>query len=73
MAYTVAKTIETASRDFMPAARTMRTTIKDPDTIEACFAWAIDSAVARSPIKIDPEPRLSHDPFLALRRSHGRP
>lgn len=69
----VAKTIETASREFMPAAQIMRTSIKDPDRIEACFAWAIEAATARLPMQIEPEPRLSPDPFLALRRSYGKP
>lgn len=69
----VAKMIETASSEFMPATQTIRTTIKDPGTIEACFAWAIEAATAKLPMQIEPEPRLSHDPFLALRRSYGRP
>lgn len=69
----LAKTIETAAREFMPSAPIMRTTIKIPETIEACFGWAIDAATGRSPVRIDAEPRLSDDPFLALRRSHGSP
>lgn len=69
----VAKTIETASSKFMPSARTMRTTIKTPESIEECFAWAIEAAAKRSTMQIDAEPRLSTDPFLALRRFNGRP
>ncbi|NOY92016.1 MAG: hypothetical protein GXP55_12535 [Deltaproteobacteria bacterium] len=65
----VSETIETAAGEFLPAAETMRTTIRNPDTIEECFAWAIGAATARIPMRIEPEPRLSHDPFLALRRS----
>ncbi|RCV89828.1 hypothetical protein DU505_09595 [Billgrantia montanilacus] len=68
----VTKMIETASGEFMPAAQTMRTTIKDPDTIEACFAWAIEAATAKFPMQIEQEPRLSHDPFQALRRFYER-
>ena len=64
-------TINAASSEFMPAAQTMQTTIETPNTIEKCFAWAIKAATARLPLLIDPEPRLSHDPFLAFRRSHG--
>jgi len=70
---TVVRTIETASSEFLPSSRTMRTTIETPDTIEACFAWAIDAATNRSPVKVVAEPRLSDDPFLALRRPYGRP
>lgn len=68
----VVNTIETASGTFIPAAQTMRTTIKAPETIEACFAWAIEAATARLSMQIELEPRLSHDPFLALRRPYGR-
>ncbi len=70
---TVAATIENASSEFLSSARSMRTTIETPQTIEACFGWAIDAATRRSPLEIGAEPRLSNDPFLALRRSHGRP
>ncbi|WP_368422187.1 hypothetical protein [Marinobacter sp.] len=69
---TVTKAIETASGEFMPAAQTMRTTVKDPATIEACFEWAVEAAIAKSPMQIEPEPRLSQEPFLALRRSYEK-
>ncbi|MEO0325186.1 MAG: hypothetical protein AAF447_19665 [Myxococcota bacterium] len=49
-----------------------KTTIETPETIEACFGWAIVAATRRSPLEVGAEPRLSNDPFLALRRSHGR-
>ena len=67
----VSKTLETASTGFLPDATTMRTTIKNPDTIKACFSWAIEAATSRRRMRLDPEPRLSQDPFLALRRTHG--
>lgn len=68
----VTKSIETASSEFIPDAQMMRTTINNPETIEACFAWAIDAATAKLALQIEPEPRLSFDPFLALRRSYER-
>lgn len=68
----VIKTLVTTSRAFMPAAETIRTTVYDPETIKACFAWAIEAATDRLPMQIEPEPRLSLDPFLALRRTYGR-
>tara|TARA_R110002012_G_scaffold178236_2_gene343247 strand:- start:5404 stop:6366 length:963 start_codon:yes stop_codon:yes gene_type:complete len=68
----VTNIIEAASFEFMPTAQTMRTTIKEPETIEACFVWAIEAATAKLPVQIDPELRLSQDPFLALRRFDER-
>lgn len=73
VADTVTVTMETASSEFMPDAVTMRTTTKNPNTIEACFAWAIDEATSSLTRKVELEPRFSHDSFLALRRPHGRP
>ncbi|MEW8332980.1 MAG: hypothetical protein AB2692_18745 [Candidatus Thiodiazotropha sp.] len=72
VADTVAKTLDKASAAFMPTAQKIRTTVESPDTIEACFAWAIEAATSRLPMRIEPEPRLSSDPFLALRRTYGR-
>lgn len=69
----VAKAIEAASGEFMPSAQTLRTTISSPRSIEGCFAWAIEAATSRAALQLDTEPRLSTDPFLALRRSHGKP
>lgn len=68
----VTKSIQTAYSEFIPGAQMMRTTIQNPDTIEACFRWAIDAATAKLPLQIEPEPRLSSDPFLVLRRSYER-
>lgn len=70
---TVAATIETASSEFLPSARSMRTTTATPETIEMCFGWAIGAATRRSHLEVVAEPLLASDPFLAFRRPHGRP
>ena len=68
----VSDTIKMASSEFLPQAASMKTTIKTPDTIEACFSWAIEAATAKRHSRLTAEPHLSQDPFLALRRNYGR-
>lgn len=65
-----ARALESACVSFLPQAAVLRTTVKEPQTIEACFDRALATATSSattSPLK---EPRLSNVPFLAFRGYH---
>lgn len=52
---------------FLPQVEVLRTTIKEPETIEACFSWALATSTLMETQSLFKEARLSDDPFLAFR------
>lgn len=66
----VQQALQSTCMSFLPQAHVLRTTVNAPETIEACFEWALATAtlsVTTPPFK---ELRLSDDPFLAFRGPH---
>lgn len=66
----VRRTLQNTCDGFLPQAAVLRTTVKAPETIEACFERALTTATARVTPSQLKEPRLSDDPFLAFRGIH---
>ena len=52
---------------YLLLAEVLHTTIKNPNTIAACFERALAKATSRTNISPFIEPRLSGDPFLSFR------
>lgn len=57
---------------FLPGVAARETAVIRPESIEHCFSDVITVASNSQPPMVLPEPRLSHDPFLAFRGMHVR-
>ena len=62
--------ITNAIQEFLPKAHNIRTTTTAPESIEACFSWAIEAAELWQPTPVLAEPLMSADLFLSFRSEH---
>jgi Double-GTPase 2 len=64
------RALESTCMGFLPQATVLRTTVKEAETIEACFDRALAAATSKARLLPAKEPRFSDDPFLAFRGIH---
>ena len=66
----VMQALQSTCMSFLPQAPVLQTTVNKPETIEACFEWALATATFGGTTLLFKEPRLSDEPFLAFRGTH---